>query len=167
MPIRPLRRKRAVQFPKMATENQTNYDPPSRMVEINDSTDDEEAINILRDTTQLSVDDDVTPVPALFTTLPLIRDELVTESSEMQDETVQECLPFLAEPGGDLNLFGVTQLARTKHVHFLHKMISGPLPAGFTAADASRPWMVYWALTGLHLLGEDVTTYRERCDINI
>jgi protein farnesyltransferase subunit beta len=87
---------------------------------------------------------------------------LITESSEMQDETVQECLPFLSEPGGDLNLFGVSQLGRTKHIKYLSKMISGPLPAGLTAADASRPWMVYWALIGLYLLGEDVTQYRQR-----
>ncbi|KAI9825473.1 MAG: CAAX farnesyltransferase (FTase) subunit beta [Thelocarpon impressellum] len=29
-------------------------------------------------------------------------------------------------------------------------------------ADASRPWLLYWALTGLFLLGEDVSQYRER-----
>jgi protein farnesyltransferase subunit beta len=28
--------------------------------------------------------------------------------------------------------------------------------------DASRPWMVYWALAGLSLLGEDVTRVRQR-----
>lgn len=80
----------------------------------------------------------------------------------MQDETVRECLPLLMEPGGDLNLFGVSQLGRAKHVQYLHKQVRGPLPAGFTPADASRPWMVYWALTGLYLLGEDVTVYRDR-----
>jgi len=28
--------------------------------------------------------------------------------------------------------------------------------------DSSRPWMVYWALMGLHLLGEDVVPFRSR-----
>jgi len=158
MPIRPLRRKRAVQFPKMTTKDQATGTPTSRITEL----DDNEATSTPPSITQLTVDDYIPPVPALYTTLPLIRDELITESSEMQDETVQECLPFLSEPGGDLNLFGVSQLGRMKHIKYLSMMISRPLPAGFTAADASRPWMVYWALTGLYLLGEDVTQYRQR-----
>ena len=142
----------------MATEDQPPGNPTSRITELDDS----ETTSTPPSITQLTVDDEIPPVPALFTTLPLIRDALITESSEMQDETVQECLPFLAEPGGDLNLFGVSQLGRAKHVKYLSMMINGPLPAGFTAADASRPWMVYWALTGLYLLGEDVTQYRQR-----
>lgn len=158
MPVRLLRRKKGVQFPKMATEDQSTRTPTSRITELGDS----EATDTPPDITQLTVDDDIPTVPVLFTTLPLIRDGLITESSKMQDETVEECLPFLAEPGGDLNLFGVSQLGRAKHVKYLNMMISRQLPAGFTAADASRPWMVYWALTGLYLLGEDVTQYRQR-----
>jgi protein farnesyltransferase subunit beta len=158
MPIRTLRRKRAVQFPKMTTEDQATGTPTSRITEL----DDNEATITPTSITQLTVDDEIPPVPALYTTLPLIRDQLITESSEVQDETVQECLPHLAEPGGDLNIFGVSQLGRAKHVRYLTMMINGPLPAGFTAADASRPWMVYWALTGLYLLGEDVTKFRQR-----
>jgi protein farnesyltransferase subunit beta len=158
MPFRPLRRKKAVQFPKMATPDQRTRTPTSRITEL----DDNDLTTVPSGITQLTVDDDIPPVPALFANLPPIRDELVTESSEMQNETVQECLPFLSEPGGDLNLFGVSQLGRTKHIKYLNMMINGPLPAGFTAADASRPWMVYWALTGLYLLGEDVRQYRQR-----
>jgi protein farnesyltransferase subunit beta len=30
------------------------------------------------------------------------------------------------------------------------------------AADATRPWMVYWALAGLSMLGEDVSEYASR-----
>ncbi|KAE9980711.1 hypothetical protein BLS_008418 [Venturia inaequalis] len=161
MPIRPLRRKRAVQFPKMSIEDQTPATPASRITEL-DETITEDIQPTIPNVTELTVDDAIPQIPALFTTLPLIRDGLITESSEMQDETVQECLPHLAEPGGDLNIFGVSQLGRAKHVQYLHKMIRGPMPAGFTPADASRPWMVYWALTGLYLLGEDVGAYRDR-----
>ena len=105
-------------------------------------------------------------VPKLFTSLPPIRDPLVTETSIVQDETVQRCLPFLAgtEEGKgpfDVNVYGVPYLERRKHVRFLHASLQD-LHSGFVAYDASRPWIVYWALTGLSLLGEDVSTYRER-----
>ncbi|RDI81618.1 hypothetical protein Vi05172_g8434 [Venturia inaequalis] len=145
----------------MSIEDQTPATPASRITEL-DETITEDIQPTIPNVTELTVDDAIPQIPALFTTLPLIRDGLITESSEMQDETVQECLPHLAEPGGDLNIFGVSQLGRAKHVQYLHKMIRGPMPAGFTPADASRPWMVYWALTGLYLLGEDVGAYRDR-----
>ncbi|KAI9814630.1 MAG: CAAX farnesyltransferase (FTase) subunit beta [Pycnora praestabilis] len=105
-------------------------------------------------------------VPDLFTSLPPIRDLLSTESSKLQDYTIQECRPFLSgtdEPRGsifDYNEHGIPKLEREKHITFLHGSL-GELPAGFVAADASRPWMLYWALTGLCLLGEDVTKYRQ------
>jgi protein farnesyltransferase subunit beta len=101
-------------------------------------------------------------IPLLFTSLPEIQDSLVTETSEIQDATVEQCLPLLAEPGNDLNIFGISQLDRAKHLRYLKRMLEGPFPPQFVAADASRPWMVYWALTALYLLGEDTTAYRDR-----
>ncbi|CZR57062.1 related to RAM1-protein farnesyltransferase, beta subunit [Phialocephala subalpina] len=102
-------------------------------------------------------------IPDLFTTLPPIRDLLQTGSSRVQDETIQECLPFLK--GADLNVqcneHGVPQLDRPRHINFLHKSLR-KLPAPYVAADASRPWMFYWALAGLAAMGEDVSQYRER-----
>jgi protein farnesyltransferase subunit beta len=101
-------------------------------------------------------------VPDLFTSLPYIRDLLNTRSSQIQEDTIQECLPFLSglEPGATYNDFGVPHLERKRHIQFLHKSLK-KLPAPYVAADASRPWMFYWALAGLSALGEDVSLYRE------
>lgn len=107
------------------------------------------------------------PVPDLFTSAPPIRDPLETDTSILQDQTVQECLPFLAGLEGsgrslfDHNEHGVPRLDRDKHILYLHNSLQ-ELSAGFVAYDASRPWVVYWALTGLCLLGEDVEQYRQR-----
>lgn len=102
-------------------------------------------------------------IPDLFTTLPPIRDLLQTGTSRIQDETIQECLPFLA--GTDLNVrcneHGVPHLERRRHIDFLHKSLR-KLPAPYVAADASRPWMFYWALSGLAAMGEDISQYRRR-----
>ncbi|KAH0537238.1 hypothetical protein FGG08_005940 [Glutinoglossum americanum] len=106
-------------------------------------------------------------VPKLFTSLPALRDLLKTDSSDVQDITIQECLPFLAGSKGkgkstfDFNTRGVPNLDRKAHIAFLHSSL-GELPAGFVGVDASRPWMLYWALAGLYLLGEDISAYRGR-----
>ncbi|PGH27311.1 hypothetical protein AJ80_01021 [Polytolypa hystricis UAMH7299] len=104
-------------------------------------------------------------IPDLFTQRPVIRDPLVTETSKVQDATVDECLPFLKglakNQDGPFNQFGVAKLDRDEHIAFLYDSLE-MYPSGFVALDASRPWMVYWALAGLYLLGEDVTKYRER-----
>jgi protein farnesyltransferase subunit beta len=104
-------------------------------------------------------------IPPLFTTSPPVHDALTTQTSVLQDTTVAECLPFLngADPSIPLNAHGVPRLDRARHVAFLHKTLQR-LPAGYAAADASRPWMFYWALAGLAALGEDeaVEGYRER-----
>ncbi|EKD20363.1 prenyltransferase and squalene oxidase [Drepanopeziza brunnea f. sp. 'multigermtubi' MB_m1] len=104
-----------------------------------------------------------TMVPDIFTQLPPCRDLHITESSQVQDETVQEVLPFLSGQNSDVetNEHGVPRLARDRHISFLHKSL-GRLPSGYVAADASRPWMFYWALNGLATLGEDVSEYRQR-----
>lgn len=116
------------------------------------------------------VDPTITPTVLRHLTLePLIRDALKTETSEVQDETVRACLPLLAGgeasnaalPARSANVGTLPTLQRQKHVAFLRASL-GNLPAAFVAADASRPWMLYWALTGLYLLGEDVSEYRER-----
>jgi protein farnesyltransferase subunit beta len=107
----------------------------------------------------------IPPVPSIFTNLPLIEDELVTDSSRMQDQTVQECLPFMTlqntEDPDDLNMFGVPKLQKMKHLKFL-KNIEKDYPAGYVAADGTRPWMVYWALAGMAMLGVDVRDYKGR-----
>jgi hypothetical protein len=107
------------------------------------------------------------PVPPLFTTKPPLRDDLEpeSESTRVQDATVEECLPFISLEGIDpelLNSNGIPRLLRQKHVNFLRQSLQSEYPAQFVAMDASRPWMLYWALAGLYMLGEDVTKYQER-----
>ncbi|KAL8936429.1 MAG: hypothetical protein Q9216_004933 [Gyalolechia sp. 2 TL-2023] len=100
----------------------------------------------------------------LFTSWPPIQDDFTTETSELHDETIQECLPFLNASTGPLfdhKEHGLPSLARDKHIRFLRGSLEA-MPAAFVGFDASRPWIVYWALTALRLLGEDVEEYRER-----
>lgn len=102
-------------------------------------------------------------IPDLFTTSPPLRDLLNTSTSQLQEKTVQEVLPFLSgiEEGIKYNDHGVPRLDRKRHIQFLHKSLKG-LSAGYVPADASRPWYFYWALAGLSTMGEDPTEYRER-----
>ncbi|KAI1933137.1 CAAX farnesyltransferase (FTase) subunit beta [Ophidiomyces ophidiicola] len=104
-------------------------------------------------------------VPDLFTRLPAIRDTLETKTSQVQEETVQTCLPFLQGVSdtlyGPFNEHGIPSLYRETHVAYLYDALED-YPSGFAALDASRPWMIYWALIGLYLLGEDVTQLRRR-----
>ncbi|CAG9943834.1 unnamed protein product [Clonostachys rosea f. rosea IK726] len=101
-------------------------------------------------------------IPALFTSAPPIRDSLTTQTSESQDETVKVCLPFLSgqEPG-TRNDYGIPHLSRDRHIKFLQTQL-GELPGAFKAMDPGRPWIFYWCLAALTLLGEDVVSYRER-----
>lgn len=103
-------------------------------------------------------------VPALFTELPLIRDSLSTETTELQQETVQKCLPFLKatrNQSEQYNRYGVPGLLRDEHIAYLYDSLED-FPDTFVSLDASRPWMTYWALAGLALLGEDTRRVRER-----
>ncbi|MCJ1427287.1 CAAX farnesyltransferase (FTase) subunit beta [Sticta canariensis] len=115
----------------------------------------------------LGVDPNGYLVPELFTSLPPLKDSLETKTSRVQDETVQDCLPLLAaihDPSRnlfDFNPHGLPWLEREKHVTYLHNCLK-KLPAGFVVHDASRPWILYWVLAGLCLLGEDVQQYRTR-----
>ncbi|KAF2178280.1 terpenoid cyclases/Protein prenyltransferase [Zopfia rhizophila CBS 207.26] len=92
-----------------------------------------------------------------------LKDQLVTETSQVQDEALEAILPFLEGNPNDfeLNSFGIPKLQRKKHVAFLNHAL-GEYPPPFAAMDASRPWIVYWSLQGLTALGEDVSEYRER-----
>ena len=104
-----------------------------------------------------------TMIPDMFKTLPPLRDILNTQTSQVQEQTIHECLPFLSgeKPEITYNDHGVPHLERKRHIAFLHKSLK-KLPAPYVAADASRPWMFYWALAGLVAMGEDVSQYRER-----
>ncbi|CAI7564678.1 unnamed protein product [Penicillium manginii] len=103
--------------------------------------------------------------PALFTQPPPIRDPLVTETTDLQDATLSKCLPFLKGISdlqkGPFNPCGVPALQRDDHVEYLYDSLED-YPAGFVAMDSSRPWMIYWGLAGLTLLGEDVSRVHQR-----
>lgn len=101
-------------------------------------------------------------MPNIFRSAPVIQDALVTDSSQLQDDTLDECLPFLTGYGHEhCNMHGIPPLLRGRHVKFLHKQL-GMLPPTYKSADASRPWVIYWCLAALSLLGEDVASYRSR-----
>lgn len=100
-------------------------------------------------------------VTDIFRSQPPIKDDLETATSIAQDETEEICLPYLAGDSADkYNEHGLPHVHREKHIAFLHKQL-GKLPGAFVAADASRPWFLYWCFNGLRLLGEDVSSYRE------
>ncbi|KAK0709698.1 terpenoid cyclases/protein prenyltransferase alpha-alpha toroid [Lasiosphaeria miniovina] len=100
-------------------------------------------------------------IPDIFTGYPPVRDALVTDSSVAQDQIANECRHFVAGEDDILeyNEHGVPRLSRDKHIRFLHLALGG-LPGRFVAVDASRPWFLYWAISGLTILGEDVSRYR-------
>lgn len=106
-------------------------------------------------------------VPQHFLRGPPLQDDLTTPTSEVQEKTLEECLPLLGAAGDatrnpfDFNEFGLPELRRDDHVDFLHENLS-QFPARFVGLDASRPWLAYWGLMGLYLLGEDVTVMRRR-----
>ncbi|MCJ1462970.1 CAAX farnesyltransferase (FTase) subunit beta [Pseudocyphellaria aurata] len=123
--------------------------------------------DMMIDSAILGVDQKGNCIPELFTSLPPLQDRLETKTSRAQDRTVQDCLPLLAaihDPSRnlfDFNVHGLPRLEREKHVIYLHNCLR-ELPAGFVVHDASRPWILYWVLAGLCLLGEDVQQYRTR-----
>lgn len=102
-------------------------------------------------------------VPDLFTYATPVVDTLETESSIKQSEVVLQCLEYLTakDPHSVYNSHGVARLERLTHKVFLHKGL-GKYPDRFVPADASRPWYLYWCLAALTILGEDVSSYRER-----
>lgn len=101
-------------------------------------------------------------VPQLFTSLPPIRDALVTDTSLSQDQTARDCLPLHASTSRslfDLNPQGIPRLNREAHIRFLSEAIQN---AKHIPYDALRPWIVYWTLTGLSVLGENLERWRNR-----
>ena len=107
------------------------------------------------------------PAPELFTNPPRIKDALTTQSLTAQYEVIDQCLPYLTGEEADpsrLNSQSIPKLEREKHIDFLEKAIKN---ARFVVFDASRPWVVYWSLTGLCILGRNIEVYRERYMITI
>lgn len=57
---------------------------------------------------------------------------------------------------GHLANFTDPLLAQSSHLSFLTKLLMGPLPSGYTGLDASKPWILYWALHSLALFGGEL-----------
>ena len=71
-----------------------------------------------------------------------------TPTSVARAEVAAEVAACLARAGGGR----APPLARERHVAYLTRSLGG-LPASFAGLDASRPWLVYWTLQALDLLG--------------
>lgn len=102
--------------------------------------------------------------PALYSKLPFLIDDLTTPTSTAQDRVAEACRLLMSGEEreiNDLNRHGIPRLQKEKHVKFLRKSLN-TYPPPYQAMDASRPWILYWALAGLAHLGEDVAAYRER-----
>lgn len=112
-------------------------------------------------------DDQIRFADNYLTNPPLLRDLFATSSSNLQDATLAECLPLLnglndpSENPFDYDERGLRELDRESHIAFVEDKLA-TFPAPYVATDASRPWLIYWALTSLHFMGEDVTKYRHR-----
>jgi protein farnesyltransferase subunit beta len=83
--------------------------------------------------------------------MPLV----ITRSTEVLAQTARVCEYGLTHP--------TPPLESTKHVAFLTMLgLKDILPRGFVSLDASRPWMMYWVLCALKMLGDDITPHRKR-----
>lgn len=102
-------------------------------------------------------------IPDYLTRGPILEDSLRTPTSDVQDETVEDCLKYLLAGDKDAtyNLNGIARLARDRHFRFLGSVLEHKFPGNFIGADASRPWFLYWCLSGLVLLGHDVGRWRD------
>eukprot|EP00941_MAST-03F_sp_MAST-3F-sp1_P003372 g3372.t1 len=89
-----------------------------------------------------------------------------TTSSDQQADCEEECFRLLARQfaldppfreklveRGLLNSSGEVLLLRDRHIEYLYNGLNEKLNQGFACLDASRPWLVYWMVHGLSLLG--------------
>ena len=101
-------------------------------------------------------------VPELYTSSPPIKDSLTTDTSVSQEDAVKQCLPRLiacSKSFAGVNPHGIPSLEREDHIKFSQDAIDC---ARYIAYDPVRPWVIYWSLTVLSLLGENVELYQQR-----
>ena len=126
--------------------------------EFEDESDSEETIS------NRSIPSQAFSVPSVYTQLPFLRDGHFSGSSETQAKTaglVRELMSGGKKEVKELNSHRIPRLLRKKHIRFMEGHL-GQLPAPFQAMDAGRPWMLYWGLSGLAALGQDVTEEKDR-----
>ena len=103
-------------------------------------------------------------LPFYFASPGPFHDELETTTSASQEKVMREVMDLMTgkeQTITDVNSHGIPRLQRQKHIAFL-KQVLGQYPPPFQVMDASRPWLLYWALAGLKFLGQDVSHYRQR-----
>ncbi|KAJ3092337.1 hypothetical protein HK100_006963 [Physocladia obscura] len=83
-----------------------------------------------------------------------------TETSKIQVETEDSVFNLLAEWQGPSSNERLT-LSRKAHIRFLRTALIG-LGRNFVSLDASKPWILFWILQALDLLGEKLTTDEEQ-----
>lgn len=104
-------------------------------------------------------------LPFYFAAPGPLQDDLKTTTSAAQEKTMREVIDLMtgkAQTMTNVNAYGLPHLLKDKHAAFL-RTILGRYPPPFQVMDASRPWLLYWALNGLRTLGVDVSEYKQRC----
>jgi protein farnesyltransferase subunit beta len=104
-------------------------------------------------------------LPFYFASPGPLQDDLETSTSAAQEKTMREVIDLMTGKGQtmtNVNAYGLPHLLKDKHAGFL-RTILGRYPPPFQVMDASRPWLLYWALNGLRTLGVDVSEYKQRC----
>ena len=86
-----------------------------------------------------------------------------TNSGLEQRNTEESCLRLFEKAERACNELGDTLpvLNRVKTVGFVRRGLC-ELSQGYECLDASRPWLVYWLLHSLQLLGEELTEEEKR-----
>lgn len=76
-----------------------------------------------------------------------------THSSQEQSKVEDAVATLLEDWKMDHNRFAdTTQLKKDEHVYYLIRGLN-QLPMGYSSLDASRPWLAYWIMHSLELLG--------------
>ncbi|KAG7736517.1 hypothetical protein KL923_004724 [Ogataea haglerorum] len=81
--------------------------------------------------------------------------EPASKTIESQMEVEMDILKIYEDIlGQDKSQFPI--LRSKSHSKYINAFLSRPLPAPFTALDASQPWIVYWLVNSKALLGEEI-----------
>mmetsp|Transcript_5463 Transcript_5463/g.14762 ORF Transcript_5463/g.14762 Transcript_5463/m.14762 type:complete len:536 (+) Transcript_5463:112-1719(+) len=83
----------------------------------------------------------------------MLEDDTPTQTSKEQTALEKKIAGLYQEldPHAE-DIIEALRLMRTVHVQYLHRGL-GELPSAFACLDASRPWIVYWIVHSLSLLG--------------
>jgi len=94
-------------------------------------------------------DDDVVVGPRI----ELLREEEEEEEEINNNSSSLPRTPPIDKDGDDNFDPYAIRLLRSPHASYLLNALTNPLSRGFVSLDASHPWMVYWCLHSLDLLG--------------